>query len=281
MVIHNSVRTLLSEAIDYAGLSSPVELDVSSAARNYIAIHKGPYSWALGRLVLPATRLGELRAATTSKAVKVAATVGNLDAELALVESAGIDTIELKAGTPAQIRSASEKIPASITAYYEIALAQDPRKCIEAIGEAGGCAKARTGGLVVDAFPGSRDLARFIEACVDQNVAFKVTDGLEHAVRGPHPLNHQPDGEPVVMHGFLNVFLAAAFVRAGMEPVQVVKLLEDTSSKSFSFEAESVKWREESLAMDQIRDARTHVAMSFGVSSFDGPMADLKALKMI
>lgn len=278
MVIYNSVRTLLSEAIDYAGLYPPVEIDASSAARNYLAIHKGPAAWALGRLVVPATRLGELRAASTSKSMRISATVVQLDAELPLVEKAGVDTIELKAGTPAQIRSASEKIPANITAYYEIALAQDPRKCIEAIGEAGGVAKARTGGTTVDGFPGSRDLARFIEACVDQNVAFKVTDGLQHAVRGSYALDK---AGPVLMHGFLNIFLAAAFVRAGMEPVQVVKLLEDTNRKAFKFEAESVHWHDETLATDEIRDARTHVAMSFGVASFEEPLADLAAFKMI
>ncbi|MBL0920569.1 MAG: hypothetical protein IBJ10_00390 [Phycisphaerales bacterium] len=54
-----SIRTLLSGIVDYAGLFPPAKLDMAPTVRNYAAHRAGRHAWMLGRLVLPTARLGE------------------------------------------------------------------------------------------------------------------------------------------------------------------------------------------------------------------------------
>ena len=56
----SAIRALLSDLIDYAGMFPPAGLEMAEAVRNYDAYRRGEYGWALGRLVVPATRLDEL-----------------------------------------------------------------------------------------------------------------------------------------------------------------------------------------------------------------------------
>src|SRR5687767_279114 len=58
-----SLHILLRSSIDYAGLFPPAGLDMSRAVRNYAEYLSGPHAWALGRFVLPASRIEEFEAA--------------------------------------------------------------------------------------------------------------------------------------------------------------------------------------------------------------------------
>jgi hypothetical protein len=117
-----------------------------------------------------------------------------------------------------QIRGAAERLPAGITAYFEIPIAGDPAGLVSAIAEVGGRAKVRTGGETADLFPGPRDLGRFMQACAEEQVPFKATAGLHHPVRSLHKLTSEPGSDSIVMHGFLNVFIAAALLRSKISP---------------------------------------------------------------
>lgn len=55
-----SLRTLLADVLDYAGLFPPARLELDQAIRNYARHRHEPESWMLGRFVCPASRLGEL-----------------------------------------------------------------------------------------------------------------------------------------------------------------------------------------------------------------------------
>src|SRR5215469_12695237 len=57
-----SVEALLHGAIDYAGLFPPAGLNLEATVQNYAAYRAGSDAWALGRLVLPATKLAEFSA---------------------------------------------------------------------------------------------------------------------------------------------------------------------------------------------------------------------------
>src|SRR5213083_517385 len=59
MDIMRSVRTLLAEAIDYAGLFPPAGLPMSEAVLNYATYRNSNYNWMLGRFVVMAARLEE------------------------------------------------------------------------------------------------------------------------------------------------------------------------------------------------------------------------------
>ncbi len=54
-----SVRALLTEIIDYAGLFPPAQLSMQKAVANYAAYKNNRYQWMLGRFVVPGERLKE------------------------------------------------------------------------------------------------------------------------------------------------------------------------------------------------------------------------------
>ena len=81
------------------------------------------------------------------------------------------------------------------------------------------------------------------------------------------------------MHGFLNVFLAAAFLSLGMEPALAISLLE--SSEPFEFSSGYILWRKNRLAIDEIAAARRNLAISFGSCSFTEPIDDLQSLHLL
>lgn len=282
--ILSSTRALLGGLIDYAGLFPPAALDLPAAWRNYQEYRNGPNQWALGRFVIPATKLSELRQLPSGKTAGSSLTVlvgANVDKDLAAAAEVGADSVELKASTVTQIRSAAERLPSGVTAYFEIPTDGNPAGLISAISEVGGRAKVRTGGVTADMFPGPRDLARVMQACADEQVPFKATAGLHHPVRSLHKLTSGPGSDSVVMHGFLNVFIAAALLRAGEERQKINRLLEDQNTDSFHFENGYVKWKDEELDVEQIEDARKNLAIAFGSCSFDEPLSDLKKLGML
>src|SRR5579859_2639421 len=55
-----SLRALLSNVIDYAGLFPPAALPLDQALGNYARYRQGPDAWMLGRFVIAATALGQL-----------------------------------------------------------------------------------------------------------------------------------------------------------------------------------------------------------------------------
>ena len=183
--------------------------------------------------------------------------------------------MELKIEKPADVK------PAKIVTYYEIPRIEDAATYVPALAWSGARAKVRTGGLTAGAFPSSIELARFLTICAEARVPFKATAGLHHPLRSVHPLTYEADSPMGAMHGFLNVFLAAALAYSGLSEEEVVATLEETSSDAFQFDDEGVAWHSHRLTADQIRAARESFAIGFGSCSFEEPVADLRALGLL
>ena len=101
-------------------------------------------------------------------------------------QDAGIEAIDLKVHGLDDIARAADVLAEPAERYFEMAIGSDPSEWLAAVAEVGGRAKVRTGGVTADLFPPARDLARFLEACAAEDVAFKATAGLHHAVRSAH-----------------------------------------------------------------------------------------------
>jgi len=301
--MHHSLRVLLTGLIDYAGLFPPAALGMLPAVRNYAAYCGGERAWALGRFIVPASRLDEFeRAAISYLPQGREATpwrlslLGGADLEAdasAILEfnsrhtagaasgAAVIDTIEIKAERADDIERAVRRLPKTLTPYIEIPIANDPDVLVRAVAEAGARAKVRTGGLSREAFPSAPDLARFISLCAAANVPFKATAGLHHPVRCIRPFTYDEDSPSGVMHGFLNVFLAAAFIRGGMNTAQAAQLLEEERAEAFRFDEDGVTWRAHRLTNGQLMSARQEFATAFGSCSFEEPIEDLKTIHLL
>jgi hypothetical protein len=291
-----SVHILLHHLIDYAGLFPPASLSMSAAVRNYAAYRRGAQVWALGRLVLPVARLDEFDAAAApflppgdEQAWRLSVIcTADLAADLARIDDfcrshatrAVIDCLELRLPDEAAIASVNAALLDGRLAYVEMAPGAGVERRVETLHKAGLRAKLRTGGVTAEAIPSVADVYGFLRACHTFGVAFKATAGLHHAVRGSHYLT-TPEGPRARMHGFLNLFLAAAFLHQGMPEAELLQLLDESSERAFRADEMAIHWRGRRLEASTLAHVRATQATSFGSCSFVDPMDDLTAMGLL
>ena len=87
-------------------------------------------------------------------------------------------------------------------------------------------AKFRTGPTPTWYWPDERELAAFVRSAIDHELAFKLTGGLHHAVRGTYPGDPaDASSAPEEQHGVLNVLCAVRWALNGEEVGELVPLL--------------------------------------------------------
>jgi hypothetical protein len=242
-----AIRTLLAGLIDYAGLFPPAGLDMVDATRQYADYLSGPYAWALGRFIVPAARLGDVEPTWRCSVIGIPPRV--------------VEACEIKVERAADAAALLATIPKEVTAYFELPIGEDAGPLASGRGRA----KVRTGGLTAEAIPTSGDLARWISRCAAARVPFKATAGLHHPLR-------------CGMHGFVNVFLAAAWLWHGGSVDAAIATLEEQSAGAFHFDDRGVEWHQHHVTVEQLREVREQFAVSFGSCSFEEPIHDLQQL---
>lgn len=291
-----AVHALLEGVVDYAGLFPPAALSMSDAVAEYARQRRSANAWMLGRFVVPVTRLDELASAAGAaigrdeaawpvSALVGADPAGDFQAIRAFNDRhAGrlvVDSVEIRAATAEAIAFALAQRRDALEHYVEIAIEEDPRLLLQAIGRHGARAKVRTGGVTPDAFPTPGALARFIVACAELGVPFKATAGLHHPLRGEQPLTYEGDAVAGTMFGFLGLFAAAALARNGADEATVMQVLEERDAKAFSFDDDALRWRDHALDLATVRASRREFALSFGSCSFREPVDDLRRLGLL
>lgn len=313
-----SLRTLLTGLVDYAGLYPPAKLGMTAAAENYARYLRGEHAWMLGRFVCPASRLGELSEAASALMPGTFATSGyrehadatepwtvsvvvdgTLEAALDEIDRfnerhaeedrgrAVSDALEVKAPDAAFVDSALDKIPEDVYPFFEVPGLTpgengDPRGIVAALsGETAG-AKIRTGGVVPGAFPTAAQIAGFIAACDAADVPFKATAGLHHPVRAEFPLTYEPGCPRGVMHGFLNVFMAAALIRGtSLDAADAARVIGEMDPGAFRFTEADASWQDRVVSSAKLAAVREGFALSFGSCSFEEPVEDLQRLGLL
>ena len=253
-------------------------------------------AWALGRFVVPVSRLsefaetaGDLRA-PDHPAWRLSALIGDdarhdaaLIAQFNATNTARfvIDAAEVRVASLDAVSSAVTALTRSVTLFVEVPLNAQLDQYLNALSSAQARAKIRTGGVTPDVVPSSDDVARFLVACAANALPFKATAGLHHPMRSEYPLTYRPDAIRATMFGFLNVFLAAGLAHAGADRREVSSLLDEREPASLHFTGSGVSWRRRELSIDQLTSARRTFALSFGSCSFDEPLGDLRALALL
>ncbi|MBZ5668074.1 MAG: hypothetical protein LAO30_26270 [Acidobacteriia bacterium] len=298
----DSISVLLRDLIDYAGLFPPASLSMASSVANYDAYSRSEWNWILGRFVVPVARLSEfeeafgglppsaqgsgiwrLSALLGSDPVADVVRIHEFNARMAAFSSsrgAVIESVEVRVASAEEITRLSGIIPAEFASYLEVPLA-NCGECIAALARSGRRAKIRTGGETADKFPAPESVIEFIRLCAAAHVPFKATAGLHHPLRSLHRFTYQLESPSGIMHGFINVFLAAALLRAGMEAKLAVELLKEQSANSIHFDSDGASWRQHRLSRDEIAAARQGFSVSFGSCSFTEPIDDLRSLHLL
>jgi len=305
-----SLRALLENAVDYAGLYPPAALDLQTAFAKYMHHRESPHSWMLGRFVVGVDKLVELASLVTGRngslrpmslavvmrASEIAADFGDrftedlqklremqsatdpvLSADAIEVKVPNADPLEWLQGFQLSAIPAASWLQANL--FFEVGFVGDWERRMrrlraeasEAFGRRTGF-KVRCGGLNAASFPSALQISEFMAACKNVGGDWKATAGLHH------PLPKDDPSMGATMHGFVNLFTAALvhqFEKGEGNLERMTEVLEDRDPDSWTFTDEAMSWRDFSVKTSSISTARKHLAVSFGSCSFDEPTDDL------
>jgi hypothetical protein len=298
-----SLRTLLTRSIDYAGMFPPCSVELEPALKNQAEYVRSPDSWMLSTFVLPVGQFSDatqfvsqfdkhhqLRisalGAKTENAADFLAQLENATETIRSFQKEHLDLVsivQLEMFAPADVNLAKLNEAATLLAGLKLQTfwetpAESAEQTIALLARAKQPAfgyKLRTGGVTVDAFPNSVQIARALLASTKHHIPIKFTAGLHHPVR------QFRDEVKTEMHGFLNV-LGAGVLSAEhhWDEAQTIEMLEDQRPTSFEFHDTVFAWRDWEVTIDRIK-ARRKFATSFGSCSFDEPREDLRGLNFL
>jgi len=309
-----SLRALLDGLIDYAGLFPPASLDLDDAAARYARYRSGPDAWMLGRFIAPAARLGGLDphvarfagpplrvsvlAANVATTPEVFPAVREAVAAARAFEErhagrAVADRFEIRAPTGIDAKAFGDLVAAAEESvardagepdivFHEVPVADTRAVAMAAkvvadhnqrLGRVAAGVKFRVGGETPDDFPSVPEVADALVEVRDADVHFKATAGLHHPSRRP-----APDVPGAIMHGFVNVFGAAALAHARrLDSAALQRVLAEERLDRLIFDDDGFAWNGYGATAQEVAAARAEFCTTFGSCSFDEPRDDLRA----
>ena len=278
-----AAEALLHGAIDYAGLFPPAGLGLEVTVRNYASYRAGRDAWALGRLVLPATKLAEFADRWPQYVAEWPISLllaSDYDTEMRVAVDVGLrlDVVECRPARLEDIAEIRRRMPGDGLLFVELPEGCALQDLIVAVSDAGACAKVRTGGVVAEAIPASSTVAAFLVACARRDLRLKATAGLHHAIHGEQRLTYEPQAPTACMHGFVNFFVAATAAYQSANEAEIVEILDDGERRDFKASDDGLQWRGRSFSSSAIRKMRKKFATSFGSCSFEEPMDEMRAM---
>lgn len=255
------MSVLFDRLLDDAAIFPPGNAPLADAVRDHREVMDSPLGRHVGPFVCSATRLPALGDMLTDDDV--------LDIALVTAAGAAGQAIGAVHDDPRMRLRAVEMSDLPVGEPVP-AVPQDTLLIVERPVEPpfdlpeGAAVKLRTGGETADAFPDAARLAHAIRHVVEENLRFKLTAGLHHAVR------HTDPETGFEHHGFLNVMLAvhAAAIGEGVS--------ERLAERDASVVAKSVAELDESAR----GLVRSHF-LSFGTCSITDPIDDLRRLGLL
>ncbi len=303
-----SLSAALGGLIDYAGLFPPARLEMAPAVAEYAQARAGAHAWMLGRFIVPASRLGELRDALAAEQPPLPLSVivdapsdarawfGAVRQILARLEALRAEprfTIEALEVPLPRLTGERETYDGTIGQFAMLAETHGLRGlpifvelptggeradllagAMAALGRHRLHAKLRCGGITADAFPSVDAVAAFVTAAAEAGVAFKATAGLHH------PIRHVDAATGFPMHGFLNLLAAAAFVDRG-DGATLRAVLAEKSASAFALDGDGLRVGDLLAGPDALREMRGARFFGYGSCSFAEPIADLTALHIL
>lgn len=280
----STVPALFRHLVDDAAMFPPGNLPMAEAVAAHQAHLRSPYAELVGPFVCTDEDLMKVvaeAAASDSGPFRVSVVISggaggiepvirwgdrSKDVEVTAVEVRLRDEDDLSRNALRVVRACDDCLDEE-TAYVELGLDGAWERALDVVADAGYAAKLRTGGMDAALFPSADQVASFVTACLDREVAFKCTAGLHNAVR------HTAEDTGFEHHGFLNVLLATRASLDGAAHDDLVQLLERRDGQALAEQARE-------LNADQAAGVRRWFT-SFGSCSIDEPRNDLTALGLM
>lgn len=267
--------------IDDAAIFPPGDAPLPDAAAAHMTRRAEPHAEVVGTFVVRDTDLPLLRGTPARLSVVVTGGAGQLAGPAALCARLGLELAGLEialrdlddlAGNARRVVAAVDAARAEgaladdVPVHVELPAGDPTHQWLAAADEVASAElrlKLRTGGLEAHLFPTSATLARWIDAALDRETAYKLTAGLHRAVR-------HTSAEGFEQHGFLNVLLATRQAFDGAPPDEVVATLERRDAAALADDAR----------VADLAGARRWFT-SFGSCSVSEPLDDLIALGLL
>jgi hypothetical protein len=272
---HPTGRVLFRRLFDDAAVFPPELATLPQAITDHLAVASSSCADLLGPLLLPADAVEDLLSREPPELRVVI--VGRRGTDLALVRkglsrleqapAVTVEGIEIS-WSPDWHQSASWGVSVSVEVPCDTKLWAALSDIQAHVDEANLVhAKFRTGSTSARRAPTSTELATFIRACVDHDLSFKLTGGLQHAISGT-----TPEGQNQL--GFLNVIAATRWALAhGAEVPEMDLLLSQTHPVPILDIINRMSEADDSV----VRAFFT----SYGCRAVTEPIADLGALGLI
>lgn len=275
---------LLARLVDDAALFPPGDATMPDAVRGHLEARSGRHAGLVGFFLCPVSKLPdlivELVRAKPAEPVQLSLVVNN---GLGGVPKA-VSTVEGRKNL-LQLRMIEMPAPSDVDATWlervsefvpeDVIRVVEPRRPmpsgydawldgVRRVARHGCWPKLRCGGLQAGAFPGVDVVADFIAAVCAEQVPFKATAGLHHAVR------HHDADTGFTHHGFLNLLVAVSRALNGGDARQAIG---STDPDALVAEARG-------LSEPAVRAVR-QVFASYGSCSLGEPVADLETLGLL
>lgn len=299
-----SLRRLLQNPIDYAGLFPPASLSMQDALQEYGKAMDGEDEWIVNRFVCPVGRLTEcqdvLKQALSTDGEPAwidLAVVGtpltgagmateSIQKDMAVVKSAfafaDISTFEIKVPLGAEFAGCLSVVKRAfnwfderdVEVYIELPWGQG---MTEAMAEAASVIdgvgfKARTGGTEPEQFPDPRDFAAFIVEAARLEALNKYTAGLHQPVR------HYDSSTTSYHHGFLNAMVASILATIQDATThEVEQILNIQEASEFLFTDQGIELQGKKISLKDIDEWWLFFG-GFGSCSYKEPIEGLKRL---
>ena len=280
----STVPALFRHLVDDAAMFPPGSLPLAEAVVAHQEHRRSPYAELVGPFVCTDEDLMKVAAEAARSgsgplrvSVVISGGAGGIepairwgdrskDVEVAAVEIRLRDEDDLSRNALRVVRACDDCLDEE-TAYVEIGLEGAWERALDVVADAGYAAKLRTGGMDASLFPTESQVAAFITACLDREVAFKCTAGMHNAVR------HTDGVTGFEHHGFLNVLLGTRASLDGDSQDEVAAVLA-------SRDGDALAGRARELSEEQAAGTRRWFT-SFGSCSIDEPLHDLTALSLM
>ena len=136
--------------------------------------------------------------------------------------------------------------------------------------------KLRCGGVNPEDHPNIDLVAMALRFAKNAGIPLKFTAGLHH------PFRHYDSSMKIRKHGFVNIFTTGILHSLhNLEDEEIQELIGEELSELFTFNQDTIAWKDYAADLTQISEARKNTVLSFGSCSFDEPVEDLVALGIL